>query len=92
MQAKTLGILLRAEADGDPRLALVAVGEARRNVELWGRLTGELRDGGIQINQNNTAIVLSAEWVKVIRALTCFPEARAAVVAALETPEAESVA
>jgi len=42
LQAKTLALLARAEAAGDLRTALAAVREARGNLELLGRLAGQL--------------------------------------------------
>jgi hypothetical protein len=42
LNRKTLSILEEAEASGDRRVALAAIREARSNVELNARLTGEL--------------------------------------------------
>ena len=70
-----------------------AIREARGNLELLGKLTGELRERGIQPAPQNTVNVLvtSPEWLKIrnviARALQPFPEARAAVVEALRDAE-----
>jgi hypothetical protein len=42
LQAKTLQTLLEAEKQGDLRLVLLAVAQARANLELLARLVGEL--------------------------------------------------
>ena len=42
LQSKTLSILLQAEGAGDLRTALAAIREARGNVELLAKLSGEL--------------------------------------------------
>src|SRR6266545_2933433 len=44
LQASTLAQLERAEAEGDGRLVLAAVREARENIALLGKLLGELDD------------------------------------------------
>jgi hypothetical protein len=43
LQRRTLAILEDAEREQDGALALDAIGHARRNLELMGRLTGELK-------------------------------------------------
>ena len=83
LQEKTLGILSIAEAAGDIRTALMAISQARGNLELLARLMGELQ------NQQNTVNVLVADpdWLKlragIIRALEPWPAARLAVAAAI---------
>jgi hypothetical protein len=81
LQVRTLTILEAAEASGEYRTALAAIGEARRNIELLGRTAGEL-DERPQVN-----LCLSSEWSNlrtlVVGALKFHPEAKAAVVAAL---------
>jgi len=77
LQQITMGILSRAGMAGDHRVALQAVGEARRNLELLGKLLC-LLDERPQIN-----VLLSPEWIqvrtKVLYALSPYPEAREAV-------------
>jgi hypothetical protein len=82
----TMGLLGRAVQANDLRPALVAVREARGNLELMGRLLGELE--GPTVN-----VLLSSEWAHtrtaLLAALAPFPEARIAVAAqlmALESP------
>jgi hypothetical protein len=85
LHRRTLAILGRAEVEGEHKLALAAIREARSNLELLGKLMGEIDDRP-QIN-----ILLSAQWVvtraALMQALTDFPDARHAVVAALRRVE-----
>lgn len=87
LQERTLAILSKAEASGDPDTALKAIREARRNVELLARLLGEL-DETPQVN-----VLLAPEWIEVravmLAALAPFPDARAAVGGALQRIEEE---
>src|SRR5215212_2456022 len=82
LQSKTLNILLRAESAGDLRTALSAVREARGNVELLARLSGELYERPV-VNLH-----VSPEWLElravIVGALERHPEAQSAVVGALE--------
>jgi hypothetical protein len=82
LQAKTLAILQKAEKTGDLRTAATAIGQARQNLELLGKLAGELRPD-TQVN----VLVASAAWVQVrtqlLRALEPYPEAKQAVLAAI---------
>ena len=84
LQARTLAILGKAESADDLRVALQAIGEARRNLELLGKLAGELQQEG------TVNIVVNAEWIQlrgaILVALAPFPEARHAVVEALHAP------
>jgi hypothetical protein len=77
LQGKALGILGKAEAAGDLRVALGAIREARGNLELLAKLMGELSDAP-QVN-----VMVSPEWISVrtviVAALAPFPDARAAV-------------
>ncbi len=86
LQRRTLGILDGAEKAGDRRTALAAIREARGNLELLGRLAGELND------RPTINVVLSPEWLRVravvIGALSPFPEARAVVAGELMALEA----
>ncbi len=83
LQGKTLGILLRAEGAGDLRTALGAIREARGNVELLAKLSGELDERPV-VNLN-----VSPEWLElrtvIVGALEPHPEALSAVVGALES-------
>ena len=83
LQSKTLSILLRAEGAGDLRTALSAVREARGNVELLAKLSGELDERPV-VNLN-----VSAEWLQlrtvIVGALEPYSDARGAVLRAIET-------
>jgi hypothetical protein len=82
LQSKTLKILLRAEGAGDLRTALSAVREARGNVELLAKLSGELDESPV-VN-----VLISPEWLElravIVGALDPHPDARGAVLRALE--------
>lgn len=82
LQAKTQNILVQAEAAGDLRTALGAIREARGNLELLARLLGELNESRV-VN-----IYQAPEWISlrtvIVGALDAHPEARMAVVQALE--------
>ncbi len=86
LQERTLTILSRAEASRDGQLALGAVREARGNLQLLAKLTGELDERAV-VN-----IVTLPEWVAVraalLTALTPYADARLAVAAALASVEA----
>jgi hypothetical protein len=86
LQRRTLRILDGAEQAGDRRTALAAIREERGNLELLGRLAGELQEG------QTVNVVVSPEWQRVravvIAALLPFPEARAAVAGQLLALEA----
>jgi hypothetical protein len=60
LQVKTLAILQKAENGGDLRTAATAIGQARQNLELLGKLAGELRPD-TQVN----VLVASAAWAEV---------------------------
>ena len=83
LQARTLAILTKAEEGTrrDLRTALAAIGEARRNLELLGKLAGELQQEG------TVNITLNPEWVElrtvILTALTPYPDARLAVARAV---------
>ncbi len=85
LHRRTLKILTAAEKSKDGRLALGAVREARSNLELLAKLTGEL-DERAQVN-----ILLAPEWVSVrtilLAALLPYPDARLAVATALGAVE-----
>ena len=77
-----LGILDKAEKGDDLRVACSAIREARGCLELLGKLAGTLKDGP------TFNVFLSPEWqtvqVTILKALAPHPEARQAVVAALD--------
>ncbi len=85
LQTRTLGVLAKAEAAGELRTVLQAVREARGNLELLARLLGELRDTAPTVN---VALVTAPEWLALrsamLRTLEPFPEARHALVQALD--------
>ena len=82
LQAHALDILERAEKDGDLRTALAAISQARGNLELLGKLAGELDERPV-VNLN-----VSPEWMElrtlIVGALDAHPQARGAVLSALE--------
>jgi hypothetical protein len=77
LQAHALDILERAEKVGDLRTALAAISQARGNLELLGKLAGELDERPV-VN-----VLLSPQWVVIrttmLEALSAYPEARSAV-------------
>jgi len=82
LQAHALDILERAEKSGDLRTALAAISQARGNLELLGKLAGELDERPV-VN-----VLVSAEWRElravIVGALEPHPGAREAVLRALE--------
>lgn len=82
LQDRALGILRRAERKGDLRSASGAIREARGLIELLGKLAGELQSG-TTIN-----LIAAPQWVQlrgaILLAVAPFPEAREAIVKALE--------
>jgi hypothetical protein len=82
LQAHALGILERAEKVGDLRTALAAISQARGNLELLGKLAGELDERPV-VNLN-----VSPEWLElravIVEALGPHPAAHGAVLRALE--------
>jgi len=82
LQAHALDILERAEKAGDLRTALAAISQARGNLELLGKLAGELDERPI-VNLN-----ISPEWLElravIVGALASHPAAHGAVLRALE--------
>ena len=81
LQQRTLAILTQAEKKGDGRLALSAIAEARRNLELLGKLAGELQQEG------TVNLILTPQWIElqtvILQALAPYPEARLAVAEAV---------
>jgi len=82
LQTHALDILERAEKAGDLRIALAAISQARGNLELLGKLAGELNERPV-VNLN-----VSAEWLElravIVAALEPYSEARGAVLRAIE--------
>src|SRR5215212_7211624 len=83
LQAHALDILERAEKAGDLRTALVAISQARGNLERLGKLAGELDERPV-VNLN-----VSPEWLDlravIVGALGPHPAAHRAVLRALES-------
>ena len=82
LQSHALDILERAEKAGDLRTALAAISQARGNLELLGKLAGELDERPV-VNLN-----VSPEWLElravIVGALEPHPAAHTAVLRALE--------
>jgi hypothetical protein len=78
LQSKTLQTLLAAEKEGDRRTVLMAVREARSNIELLARLLGELE----QAEPVNVEAVV-AVVVQVVKRYVHDVDAREAVAAEL---------
>ena len=83
LQGHALGILERAEKAGDLRTALAAISQVRGNLELLGKLAGELDERPV-VNLN-----VSPEWLElravIVGALEPHPAAHSAVLKALES-------
>ena len=83
LQGHALDILERAEKAGDLRTALAAISQARGNLELLGKLAGELDERPV-VNLN-----ITPEWLElravIVGALEPHPAAHRAVLSALET-------
>lgn len=88
LQKITMGTLARAHTGGDYRTVLAAVREARGNLELIGKLLGELEQ-----QPTVNVLVASPEWVtlrtRVLTALLPYHDARDAVVKALDNGAAD---
>jgi hypothetical protein len=84
---RALSILDKAEGTGDLRAATGAIREARGCLELLGKLAGELQTG-VTVN-----VAVLPEWQRlrgaILVAVEPFPEARAAILKALEVGNAE---
>ena len=82
LQSRALTILDKAEEAGELSTALRAIREARGNLELLGKLAGELQDGP------TVNLYLSPEWLElrslIVAAVEPFPEARGSILQALE--------
>jgi hypothetical protein len=82
LQTHALDILERAESAGDLRTALAAISQARGNLELLGKLAGELDEHPV-VN-----LTVSPQWLElrtvIVGALEPHPAAHRAVLRALE--------
>jgi hypothetical protein len=82
LQGHALDILECAERAGDLRTALAAISQARGNLELLGKLAGELDERPV-VN-----LSVSPEWLElrtvIVGALELHPAAHTAVLRALE--------
>jgi hypothetical protein len=83
LQTHALDILERAEMAGDLRTTLAAISQARGNLELLGKLAGELDERPV-VNLN-----VSPEWLElravIVGALEPHPAAHRAVLSALQS-------
>jgi transposase-like protein len=83
LQTHALDILERAEKAGDLRTALAAISQARGNLELLGKLAGELDERPV-VNLN-----VSPEWLElraiIVGTLEPHPAAHRAILRALES-------
>ncbi len=88
LHRRTLAILGNAEVEGEHKLALAAIREARNNLELLGRLMGELRE------ETTINVLILPEYTAarsaLITALEPYADARRAVVDALAAVEGGS--
>jgi hypothetical protein len=82
LQERTLNILGKAEGDDDLRTALAAISQARGNLELLGKLAGELQQEG------TVNIYMNPQWIElravIVNALAPHPEAKRSVLRAIE--------
>ena len=84
LRARGIALLDMAESSGDIRTACTALREVRGVIDLLARVTGELESNTkleVNIFNNSTWIDIRTD---VINALRPFPEAKQAVVSALE--------
>ena len=81
LQTRTLAILEAAESTRQHKTALSAIREAKSNLELLAKLVGELDERPVNV-------LISPEWIElravIVAALEPHPEARGAVLSALE--------
>ncbi len=84
LRNKAISILLKAEAGGDYRTALMGIREARGCLELLAEMEGE-------ISRQPVNILFAPEWQQaravLVQALQPYPAARTAVAAALTVVE-----
>lgn len=81
LNRETADVLREAKGAKDHELRLKAIARAEKQIELEGRLLGELRDGA------TVNVLVAPEWVAaraaLLDALRPYPEARVAVAEAL---------
>lgn len=81
LHERTLRVLRTAESSGDLVLALRAIREARANVELLAKISGDLQD------RTEVNVYASTQWIelqgRVVAALAPHPQAQIAVAEAL---------
>jgi hypothetical protein len=81
LQSRALSILGQAEVAGDLRTAILAIREARGNLELLAKLLGELQDS------QAVNVLIAPEWLRVrgviLASLSPFPQAALALSEAL---------
>jgi hypothetical protein len=91
LHGKAISLLLAMEGAGDRRGATAAVRETLRCLEVMGRLTNQLGQGGdVTINVVSSPVFVSLQTT-ILTALEQFPDARAAVVAALSRSAAPMI-
>lgn len=85
LQGEAEAILEKSRRAGDDKTALAAIKEARSGLELLAKMVGELQTG------TSVNITVSTQWIELradlMTALEPFPEARVAVMHALEGHE-----
>ena len=83
MKAEAWSIKNKAEQAADYKTALMGIRELTRIIELLAKLQGELQEG-----QTINVLIASPVWIKtrtaILKALEGHPEARQAVVKALQ--------
>ncbi|OPY38568.1 MAG: hypothetical protein A4E35_00558 [Methanoregula sp. PtaU1.Bin051] len=96
--SKMEGLVCRFEATGNTEGLLKAAKEVREGLRLLAQLSGELQTGGTRVEIDNRSIVASDSWIqtrsRIVQALVPYPDARAAVIAALRDqlePSTESI-
>jgi hypothetical protein len=78
---RTERIFVKADEAGDLRTALQAIKESRGNLELMGKLLGELQDG-VTINLYTHPVWIELRAV-ILTTLESYPEAKEALIGAL---------
>jgi hypothetical protein len=89
-----VGQLAAVTEAGDARSATYVAGQLTRTLETIARVTGEIGQLAQSLTINNVAVMTEPEFVRLqatlLRALAPFPDARAAVVQALNALEANN--
>jgi hypothetical protein len=78
--------LQAAESRGDFRTGLAGVREALRACETMAKLAGQIQTAPVTVNVTNNLLIVQTA---ILSALAPYPEARMAVVEALERIEAD---